>query len=453
MVKGGENAAEVMRAIRFAIERQHNAEELRYLVKHDPLTGAVNKTEFLHQLERLMATADRAEQSVGVLTVDLDRFRSVNELAGYPEGDQVLRDSAQRLRDCLRSDAVVARIDADQFAVAIGGVADERDAELVSERIHSAFATPFEIGDKELWITVSVGITTHPADGESAEALLAGADSAMRYAKEHGRNRTRFLSEDANHRLQRRREVRNGLKAALEHRQLELRFQPRFERDCCSVHSVAASLLWHHPSRGPIGPEGFYLDAESEGLIERIDEYAMEALCGQLRHWATDDSRPFVSLSVSASFVEIPGFPDYIERLLMRRPISPGMLEISVHENALAESPGRTIENLHRIYDLGLRTAISCSATGLASLRHMTHLPLDAINITGALVAELEQYKTAAIVHALVVFAHDLGLSITADGVHNQAHLARVRDLGCDVLQGDHLMKSVGADGLETLLA
>ena len=129
MVKGGENAAEVMRAIRFAIERQHNAEELRYLVKHDPLTGAVNKTEFLHQLERLMATAERAEQSVGVLTVDLDRFRSVNELAGYPEGDQVLRDSAQRLRDCLRSDAVVARIDADQFAVAIGGVADERDAE------------------------------------------------------------------------------------------------------------------------------------------------------------------------------------------------------------------------------------------------------------------------------------------------------------------------------------
>lgn len=446
MVKGDKSGPGILRTIHYAIERHHNAEEMRFLAHHDPLTGAANRNELIRELDRLIAAVAHQKQMIGIFVIDLDHFKVNNELFGYDAGDQILKDSAHRIRTRLRGGDMVARLKGDQLAVLAPGLASERAAELVGEHLHQAFATPIRVDDHDVRVTVTIGIALYPNDGSSADSLLSKADSAMHDAKEHGRNRSHFFSDDAAHLLRKRRELRRELQTAIEQDRFEFWYQPRFKRDGYELHSLSASLKWRHPHRGLVPAEEFMLNAEGEDLIEIIEERSIDSIVAQLEVWMKSQTiAPCVSLHVSTELFQVTSFPERVELALLTRSVDPWRLEISVHENAFDRDVGKTVENIHKLSDMGVRTAIDCVGAGPAPTYYMANVPLDTTNINKALVANLESPRMAAIADMLIRLSHDLGQSVTADGVTTESQFTRLANMRCDAFQGDFLLPPLNA--------
>jgi diguanylate cyclase (GGDEF)-like protein len=452
MVKGDRDVDEILRTIDFAIERNHTAQELRYLVRHDQLTGAINRKEFLRELDRSIEVAERGRLMIGVFVLDLDHFKTMNELFGYEAGDQVLKDCVWRVRANLREGGVVARLKADELAVLVPGITSERAAEIVAERIHDAFETPLEIEGHQMSVSVTIGVAISPGDGANAKTLLYAADSAMHDAKEHGRNRTHYFSERTAHVLRERRGLRDELRMAIEQRQFEITYQPRFSQDVKEIHSLVASLRWRHPVKGLISADTLHQSVKGEDLFEIIEERALDAIVAQLHERTRSQSSvPFVSLPISTELFLVPAFPERVEQVLLHRSIDPWLLEVAFHEDVFVRDVGRAIENIHKLHDLGVRTAVSCIGTGPAPCYYTASLPIDSTIIAQAMVKNLDSSSTAALVNMLIVIAHDSGQSVTANGVVTESQFRCLSNMGCDVFQGDFFKKSLNSDKADTV--
>ena len=453
IVKGERKASGILRAIHYAIERHRNADEIRYLAQHDSLTGAVNRTEFLRELDRLTASELRRKQPIGVFVLNLDHFQKINERYGYEFGDELLKECGRRISSSVKAGDLVARLQGDQLAILVSGLTGDRAAELVGERLHSALAAPICVGSQELSVTVTIGIALFPKDGTQAEVLLAEAESAMRDGKEHGRNRTHFYSKDTSQRLRRRRDFRRDLETAIERDQIEIWYQPRFKRDDQVIHSVAALPSWRHPTRGLIGSERLYREAEGEELFQNVQEAGIDALVAQLCAW-TARQVPFAraSFPVSTDLFQVPIFPERVEMALLAKSVNPEQLEIDVPEDAFRCHVDRTIENLYKLHELGVGTTVSCAGSGPAPFYYLANVPTVNTRISGALIADLESYGTSAIVTALIGFAHELGLCVIADGVDTGSQFMRLANMRCDVFQGEYFLNPVTADDLGELL-
>jgi diguanylate cyclase (GGDEF)-like protein/PAS domain S-box-containing protein len=436
-------------------------ERLQYMATHDGLTGLPNSVLLHDRLEAALSRARRARRRVGVMFLDLDHFKDVNDTLGHRVGDALLKELARRIRAALRQSDVLARISGDEFVVVLEDLPDEGSAERVARIILEEVRRPFHVEGNEIHVSGSLGLAMHPEDGADAETLLKNADAAMYHAKELGRNGFRTFSAELAQRRAQRVQVETALRRALKEDELELHYQPIVDIASGAVHSVEALLRWHDPERGLVLPQGFIPLAEESGLGHAIGHWVMEAACLQARKWRDEGVASLgVSVNLSAGQLRDTAMVADLKRILSRTGCEPGWLQLEITETSMVRDVEGASLVLAKLRNLGVRVAIDDFGTGFSSLSHLRHLPVDVLKIDKAFVADVdlprkrgENAGGAAIASAVIGLARGLGLKVVAEGVEKRSQLNFLARQGCDAAQGYLLCPPMPVAELERWLA
>ena len=442
-----------------AIERHIADDALRHRVLHDALTGLPNRLSFVDAVNDALRRATASGSPVGVLFLDLDHFKLINDSMGHHAGDELLQAVAPRLRTHLRPGDIVARFGGDEFGILVDRLADEDEAVAIAERVATTFAEPYPMGGAEHFVTASVGVAVaHPggSDPVDAEMLIRDADAAMYRAKERGRARCELFDAEmrarATHRLEVERELRNGL----EHQELLLHYQPMVALGSGEVTGLEALLRWQHPERGLLDPQEFVSIAEDSGLIEPVGRWVQETACRQALEWHEQrpDQRPLdIAVNLSARQVAHRDLAATIAEVLARTGLDPARLRLEITESALVEESANAVATLEALSELGISLVLDDFGTGYSSLAYLNRFPFDGLKIDRSFVDALgvEQERTA-IVEAIIGMARALSLDVIAEGVENEAQLSELRRLGCDYAQGHLFSRALPAEKISALL-
>lgn len=427
---------------------KESEEQIRHLAYYDPLTNLPNRRLLADRLQMAIAHAHRHGLKVGVLFVDLDRFKQVNDSLGHKAGDELLEQVAQRLTACVREDDTVARIAGDEFVIVLGDIADETEATLTANRISDALRRPVTVAGCEIVVTASIGISIYPLDGTTPDELLVRADTAMYNAKQSGRNRlssyTADMSAAARERLTLESELRHGLVQG----EFELHYQPLVDASG-RPREAEALLRWQHPSRGLVAPSDFVPQAEEMELMEPIGEWVIQEAIRQLRAWdAAGAAVAGMAVNVSARQLRNPAFAGWVADTLANAAVEPGRLTLEVAETLLIEA-GVTPADLTALREIGVRLALDNFGATYCALNYIKTLPVDRLKIGHALVRNMmDNPQNAILVRALIEFAHSLGQEVVAEGVESPEQLQLLRTYGCDLLQGFLFSRPISADAL-----
>jgi diguanylate cyclase (GGDEF)-like protein/PAS domain S-box-containing protein len=445
-------------------------ERLQYMATHDGLTALPNTVLLNDRLEAALARAQRARRRVGVIFLDLDHFKDVNDTLGHRVGDLLLKEVSRRIRATLRQSDVLARISGDEFVVVLEDLPDEGAPERVAHKVLDEVRRPFHVEGHEIHVSGSLGLALYPEDGADAETLLKNADAAMYHAKELGRNGLRMFSLELGQRREHRMRVEKALRRALRAGELQLHFQPVMELATGRVARAEALLRWQDPERGLVMPAGFIPLAEESGLGHAVGQWVLDAACRQARAWrdgAVGDVT--ICVNLSASQLRDAGLVADLKKLLDRTGCEPGWLEFEITETSMVRDVEGASLVLAKLRALGVRIAIDDFGTGFSSLSHLRHLPVDVLKVDRAFVADIESaparpgrpaprrrgYRAggAAIVSAVIGLARGLGLDVIAEGVENKSQLAFLEREGCDLCQGYLICPPLPAAEFEAWLA
>ncbi len=430
------------------ITEQKRAEaEIRHLAHSDALTGLANRFSLYARLGQAMADARRSGQSLAVLFLDLDRFKTINDSLGHHVGDALLVQVADRLRGCVREADTVARLGGDEFVVALQDVGCAANAAHVAGKLLARLSAPYVVDGTELHAAPSIGISLFPDDCADATGLLRNADAAMYHAKASGRANYQFFTAELNRAATARLILEGKLRRAVERGEFELWYQPLIAACDGTLIGVEALARWRHPQDGLIAPDQFIPLAEETGMITAIGAWVLGEACRQAVRWREQGLGALrVAVNVSARQLRDASFAEAVAGALAASGLEAGALELEITESSIMEQPERAIDLLRALKALGVHIAIDDFGTGYSSLSHLKRFPLDRLKIDRSFVSDIEHdANDAAIVAAAVSVAHNLGLSVVAEGVESAEQVARLRKLGCDVLQGFHFSRPLPA--------
>jgi diguanylate cyclase (GGDEF)-like protein len=457
LIKGRVDGPLLSRTIRHAIERKRVEAHLAHQGLHDALTGLPNRVLFMDRLAlALVRSARRSPASVGVLFLDVDRFKAVNDRHGHDAGDELLLEVARRIQASLRPGDTVARFGGDEFCVLC--VASETDVVAVAKRIAATLKEPFQVGRSEVVVSGSIGISLSAGAQSTPEQLVRDADAAMYRAKERGRGRYELFDEEMSSRAVKRLEIETRLRRAIDQGEFQLLYQPEVDIASGAIVAVEALVRWQHPERGLLPPAEFIQVAEDTALIVPLGEWVMREACRQRKEWREahhlNGSTPRLFLNMSARQLARPDLISTISQVVGESGVSGEDLGVEIAESVLMEDVESTLLTLKRLKELGLSLSVDDFGTGFSSLSHLKHLPVDTLKVDKSFVDGLgRDPDDSAIVSAAVSLAHALRLTAVAEGVERDRQLSELKQLGCDRFQGYFFAKPMPGESLSQLLA
>jgi diguanylate cyclase (GGDEF)-like protein/PAS domain S-box-containing protein len=434
-------------------QRKATEKQLEYQAYYDALTGLPNRLLFRDRVVNAIAQARRNKRAIAVMYLDLDHFKLVNDGLGHSIGDALLSEVAQRLQGCIRASDTISRLGGDEFTILLNDVSDSDSAASVARKILQSFTRAFRVESHELFVTASIGIGLFPNDGEDVEALLKCADSAMYRAKELGRNQMQLFTASMNERYVRRLALEQSLHRALERDELEVYYQPIFDRARRHIDSVEALVRWHHPTRGLVLPADFIALAEDTGLIVPIGEAILRAVARQLKQWREAGLDLKASVNISAPQFQQPNFVGGIAAALVENGVPPTSLQLELTETLAVQNIEMTMSVLHDLRALGVSIAIDDFGTGQSSLVYLKRFPIDVVKIDQAFVRDApSDDSTAAIVSYVINLAHTLRLDVVAEGVETEEQFAFLKLNACDYMQGFLFSPAIPAGEVEAFV-
>ena len=435
-------------------ERRQADERLRQLAHYDPLTGLPNRMLLHDHLKRAMVDANRLERLVAVMFLDLDRFKTVNDTLGHEIGDALLGSVAERLAACLRPGDTASRLGGDEFAVVLANVAHVDDVTHVAQKILDQFLSPFRIAGRELFVSLSIGITLYPLDEKDTTNLLRDADIAMYRAKELGGNIFQFYTPELNARAARRLELETGLRRALERQEFVLHYQPLVDMKAGRICGMEALLRWQHPEFGLIPPLDFIPLAEDTGLIIPIGEWVLKTACAQIKAWHRMGFPALqVAVNLSGKQLRDRNLIATVERALMESGLDARYLDLELTESVLMRDMELAGTILAALKKVGVSFSLDDFGTGYSSLSYLKRFSIDYLKIDRSFVLDiLTDPVGASLVEAIIAMAKVLHIKVIAEGVETYEQLDLLRRQGCDITQGFFCSPPVDAAVFSELL-
>lgn len=416
-----------------AYERQ-----LHELSFYDSVTQLPNRALFIDRFKQALSDSNWHDHRLGVMMLDLDRFKQINDSLGHNIGDDLLKHTALRLQDALRDYDTVARLGGDEFGIILPEIRQATDLAVIADKVVNAFSQPFTLGGREVVVTASVGVALYPNDGEGVDALMQYADAALYHAKSKGRNNFQFYSKELTAHATERLSLESDLRKALERGELELFYQPKVDIGSGALIGAEALMRWNHPSRGMVPPDKFIGIAEDTGLILPMGAWALQAACSASAKWNHGRERALkIAVNLSPRQFESPDFVQSVLATLKATGCQADWIELEITESLLLDSRDDILSMLEALSVAGISIAIDDFGTGYSALSYLTRFPVQILKIDRSFVRGLPaDLGSVALVKAVVSLAQSLHMGLVAEGVETDEQAAHLLGLGCEMAQG-----------------
>ncbi|ANA39392.1 diguanylate cyclase [Geobacter anodireducens] len=436
-------------------DQRRYEEQLVYQANHDPLTGLPNRNLLQDRLGQALALeSSRRRNPIGVMFLDLDNFKKINDTLGHTVGDMLLKAVANRLRNCVRGGDTVSRLGGDEYILILPNVKEMHDVTTVAKKLIGLFSTPFLLMGHELYITASIGIALFPSDGDTVDALLKNADAAMYHAKEQGKNNYQFYSEEMNTRVFERMALETSLHRAIRQQEFLLYYQPRVDLRTGRISGVEALVRWNHPEMGLVSPARFIPLAEETGLIVPIGEWVLRTACAQNKAWQEAGLPPLrMAVNLSARQFRQENLIQMVADVLAETGLDPRWLELELTESLLMERAEQSVSILRSLADMGIDIAVDDFGTGYSSLGYLKRFPITNLKIDQSFIRDIASDPDDAIlVRTIITMAHGLGMKTVGEGVESLEQVDFLCRHGCEEVQGYYFSRPLTAEGCEELL-
>lgn len=435
-------------------ELKKKEEKIKYLAYHDMLTDLPNR-RFGKELLHLAIDKHSSENSkFGVMFLDLDKFKYINDTLGHDIGDFLLINVAESLKTCVRESDTVVRLGGDEFMIILEGSCFSEELSNIAKKVISIFSKHFNIKTMEIYITCSIGIASFPEDGEDVESLLKNTDIAMYQAKEAGRNNFKFFSRKLDCEIKKEMQIREEIIQAIEKKEFVLYYQPKVNIESGKIVGSEALIRWHHPQKGLIYPNDFIPIAEKCGLIKKIDKLVLKMACNQIKKWVSKGVyQESVSVNISANQFNDIEFIAAIDAMLSETEINPRLLNLEITETTAMKDTFYAQKIFQEIKKRGINISLDDFGTGYSSLNYLKLFPIDVLKIDKSFVDEMCFNKVnKAIILATITMAKALDIKIVVEGVETKEQLALLRDFHCEEYQGYLFSKAVTVEEIEMMI-